>query len=89
MTQSLIHPCDRPPRHGRNRDDPAKPDTAFRALVREALELVVGGLDDPASLKPAFASVNGAFVVMNGKDLNRLESNALDRSRAFKPLQLR
>jgi hypothetical protein len=29
---------------------------------------------DPASLKPAFASVDEAFVDMNGKDLNRLES---------------
>jgi hypothetical protein len=27
---------------------------------------------DPASLKPAFASVDEAFVVINGKDLNRL-----------------
>src|SRR6266481_9055769 len=51
--------------------------------VRPKVELVVGDFNDPASLKPAFAGVDEAFVVMNGKDLNRLEANALDRSRAF------
>jgi hypothetical protein len=51
--------------------------------ARPKVELVVGDFNDPASLKPAFASVDEAFVVMNGKDLNRLEANALDRSRAF------
>jgi hypothetical protein len=49
----------------------------------------VGDFNDPASLKPAFASVDEAFVVVNGKDLNRLEANALDRSRAFKRLRFR
>ena len=57
--------------------------------ARPKVELVVGDFNDPASLKPAFASVDEAFVVMNGKDLNRLEANALDRSRAFKRLRLR
>ncbi len=51
--------------------------------ARPKFELVVGDFNDPASLKPAFASVDEAFVVMNGKGLNRLEANALDRSRAF------
>jgi hypothetical protein len=32
--------------------------------------------------------VDEAFVVVNGKDLNRLEANALDRSRVFKGLRL-
>jgi len=59
-----------------------------RALVRDRakatklgpkVELVVGDLDDPASLKPAFASVDEAFVVVNGKDLNRLEGQRLRR----------
>jgi uncharacterized protein YbjT (DUF2867 family) len=54
--------------------------------ARPKVELVVGDLNDPASLKPAFASVDEAFVVVNGKNLNRLEANALDRSRAFKRL---
>jgi hypothetical protein len=57
--------------------------------ARPKVELVVGDLNDPASLKPAFASVDEAFVVVNGKNLNRLEANALDRSRAFKRLRLR
>jgi len=57
--------------------------------ARPKVELVVGDFNDPASLKPAFASVDEAFVVVNGKDLNRLEVNALDRSRAFKRLRLR
>src|ERR1700720_3784947 len=45
--------------------------------ARPKVELVVGDLNDPASLKPAFASVDEAFVVVIGKDLNRLEANAL------------
>jgi uncharacterized protein YbjT (DUF2867 family) len=58
----------------------------IRALVRNRAkaaklgpnaELVARDLDDPASLKPAFANVDEAFVVVNGKDLNRLEANAL------------
>ena len=62
-----------------------------RALVRDRakatklgpkVELVVGDLDDPASLKPAFASVDEAFVVVNGKDLNRLEANAFDAAKS-------
>jgi len=57
--------------------------------ARPKVELVVGDFNDPASLKPAFASVDEAFVVMTGKDLNRLEANALDRSSAFKRLRLR
>src|SRR6478672_6396443 len=56
--------------------------------ARPKVELVVGDFNDPASLKPAFASVDEAFVVVNGKNLNRLEANALDRSRAFKRLRL-
>jgi uncharacterized protein YbjT (DUF2867 family) len=40
--------------------------------ARPKVELVVGDFNDPASLKPAFASVDEAFVVVNGKDLNRL-----------------
>jgi hypothetical protein len=69
------------PRHG------AQPREGGEA--RPKVELVVGDFNDPASLKPAFASVDEAFVVVNGKDLNRLEANALDRSRAFKRLRLR
>jgi hypothetical protein len=57
--------------------------------ARPKVELVVGDFNDPASLKPAFAGVDEAFVVMNGKDLNRLEASALDRSRAFKRVRLR
>src|SRR5258705_7689775 len=62
-----------------------------RALVRDRakatklgpkFELVVGDLDDPASLKPAFASMDEAFVVVNGKDLNRLEANAFDAAKS-------
>jgi hypothetical protein len=34
-------------------------------------------------------SVDEALVVVNGKNLNRLEANALNRSRAFKRLRLR
>jgi uncharacterized protein YbjT (DUF2867 family) len=64
-------------------------DRSKAAKLGPNAELVVGDLDDPASLKPAFASVDEAFVVVNGKDLNRLEANALDRSRAFKRLRLR
>ena len=40
--------------------------------ARPKAALVAGDLNDPASLKPAFASVDEAFVVVNGKDLNRL-----------------
>src|SRR5258707_12317683 len=69
------------PRHG------AQPREGGEA--RPKVELVVGDFNDPTSLKPAFASVDEAFVVVNGKDLNRLEANALDRSRAFKRLPLR
>jgi hypothetical protein len=69
------------PRHG------AQPREGGEA--RPKVELVVGDFNGPASLKPAFASVDEAFVVVNGKDLNRLEANALDRSRAFKRLRLR
>src|SRR5712672_2508403 len=61
--------------------------TAEGGEARQKVELVVGDFNDPASLKPAFASVDEAFVVMNGKDLNRLEANALDRSGAFKRLR--
>src|SRR5229473_478860 len=50
--------------------------------ARPKVELVVGDFNDPASLKPAFASVDEAFVVVNGKDPNRLEANALNQSRA-------
>ena len=57
--------------------------------ARPKVELVVGDFNDSASLKPAFASVDEAFVVVNGKDLNRFEANALDRSPAFKRLRLR
>jgi len=57
--------------------------------ARPKVELVVGDFNDPASLKPAFAGMDEAFVVVNGKDLNRLEANALDRPRAFKRLRLR
>ena len=73
-------------------DDGERTVPRIRALVRNRakagearpkVELVVGDFNDPASLKPAFASVDEAFVVVNGKDLNRLEANALDRSRAF------
>jgi hypothetical protein len=74
-------PNPEPPRLVRDRSKVAK--------LGPNAELVVGDLDDPASLKPAFASVDEAFVVMNGKDLNRLEVNALDRSSAFKRLRLR
>jgi len=62
----------------------AKDGSRIRALMREGgearpkVELAVGDFNDPASLKPAFASVDEAFVVVNGKDLNRLEANALD-----------
>ena len=56
--------------------------------ARPKVELAVGDFNDPASLKPAFASVDEAFVVVNGKDLNRIEGNASDR-RAFKRLRLR
>src|SRR6267378_3383107 len=70
-------------------DDGERTVPRIRALMREGgearpkVELIVGDFNDPASLKPAFAGVDEAFVVMNGKDLNRLEANALDRSRAF------
>jgi len=94
------HPCDWRHRHGRNRNDPApgqsrtpRPRPGARPRegdeARPKVELVVGDLDHPASLKPAFASVDEAFVVVNGKDLNRLDANTLDRSRAFKRLRLR
>jgi len=46
-------------------------DRAKATKLGPKVELVVGDLDDPASLKPAFASVDEAFVVVNGKDLNR------------------
>ena len=61
-------------------DDGERTVLRIRALVhkggeaRPKVELVVGDFNDPASLKPAFASVDEAFVDMNGKDLNRLES---------------
>src|SRR5260370_42673946 len=57
-----------------------------RTLVRDRakptklgpkVELVVADLNDPASLKPAFASVDDTFVVLTGMDLTRLESKAL------------
>ena len=76
-------------------DDGERTVPRIRALMREGgearpkVELAVGDFNDPASLKPAFASVDEAFVVVNGKDLNRLEANALDRSRAFKRLRYR
>jgi uncharacterized protein YbjT (DUF2867 family) len=54
------------PRHG------AQPREGGEA--RPKVELVVGDFNDPASLKPAFASVDEAFVVVNGKDLKRLEA---------------
>jgi len=53
--------------------------------ARPKVQLVVGDFNDRASLKPAFASVDEA----SGTDMNRLEANALDRSRAFKRLRLR
>jgi len=65
-------------------DDGERTVPRIRALMREGgearpkVELAVGDFNDPASLKPAFASVDEAFVVVNGKDLNRLEANALD-----------
>jgi putative NAD(P)-binding protein len=87
------HPFDWRHRHGGNRNDPAlvKAGHRVRALVRDRakatklgpkVELVVGDLDNPASLKPAFASVDEAFVVVNGKDLNRLEANAFDAAKS-------
>jgi hypothetical protein len=75
----------------RNGSPHPRPDAQPRegGEARPKVELVVGDFNDPASLKPAFASVDEAFVVVNGKDLNRLEANALDRSRAFKRLRFR
>jgi hypothetical protein len=65
--------------------------TAFTRIsdlaTSSAIELVMPS--PAANLKPAFASVDEAFVVKNGKDLNRLEANALYRSRAFKRFRLR
>jgi uncharacterized protein YbjT (DUF2867 family) len=55
-------------------------DSSKAAKLGPNAELVVRDLDDPASLKPAFASADEAFVVVNGKDLNRLKANALNRS---------
>ena len=34
------------------------------------------------------SDMDEAFVVVNGKDLNRLEANASDRSRAFERLRI-
>src|SRR5262249_11500025 len=64
---------------GRQANDPIAHlvrDRAKATKLGPKVELVVSDLDDPASLKPAFASVDEAFIVVNGKDLNRLESNA-------------
>jgi len=57
-------------------------DRAKATKLGPKVELVVGDLDDPASLKPTFASVDEAFVVVNGKDLNRLEANAFDAAKS-------
>jgi hypothetical protein len=52
--------------------------------ARPKVELVVGDFNDPASLKPAFASVDEAFVVMNGKEMcPRIEGRASSMSKAF------
>jgi uncharacterized protein YbjT (DUF2867 family) len=63
-----------------------------RALVRDRAkamklldpkaEIVVGDLADPASLQPAFAGVQKAFVITNGMDLDRLEANAFDAAKS-------
>src|SRR6266403_143282 len=69
-------------------DDGERTVPRIRALMREGgearpkVELAVGDFNDPASLKPAFASVDEAFVVVNGKDLNRLEANAFDAAKS-------
>jgi uncharacterized protein YbjT (DUF2867 family) len=61
-----------------------------RALVRDPAkatkldpraEIVLGDLADPLSLAPAFAGVEKVFVISNGADLDRLETNAFDAAK--------
>ena len=60
-----------------------------RALVRDpakakfdkAVEVVVGDLTKPETLKAAFAGIDKAFVLVNGPELDRLEANAFDAAK--------